>query len=310
MKICIFSDTHFNNDKQENNNVIYQSLLEMKSICQKNNIEYFIFAGDLFETKKIIDVRPLNLAYAGLSEISLNPFYIDAIPGNHDSAMIKGNQYSLKPFSGIMKVYEKPYSKVYDNNIEILFVPFGYNFEDYYENQDYVVLHDDRFLTDFSELKKFKTNFILGHIHEYQVIKNKNYKIIIPGSLTFQSFKDKKCDAKGFVILNTETNETEFVEIKSPKYLEIKINNDEELNAAIKIKDSDSYNHYQFTINYNKPVMLDNVKVKYNNKINNDVNINRVVSVIDAFKAYINNNSKGLNEDKLNLMLNDYLKKI
>lgn len=315
MKIILFTDSHFTNNNTDHNNKLKEFFNYMVDYAINNNINTAIFAGDAFENKKMINIGAFDDCYSAFLKLSLQ---VDthAIGGNHDNITINSNQYSLKPFKAIMSVYLKPKTITLDDKT-FLFLPFGFNLEDYYKNQDYVICHTEiknakygnKICENGINISKYpNTFFINGHLHLRQEMDN----CLIVGSPIYKDFGDNINVEKGFYVLDTNTNKYEFISYKSPKYITIKANNDKEYLSAKALIEEDTYNHYRLELTYNKMVdITNNVDIKYNIKTDdNNFDLKLTTDINSTINDYIHKSNTELNKDKLKSIVNKYMKEI
>lgn len=282
MKILIFSDLHahqFSEFAYINENGINSRLQasldiidQIKNYCIEYNIKHVLFAGDLFHTRPSVDTLTHYLTLDKLISLSSEVYKLVILPGNHDSytkniqfnslrllenietICILNSQHSVNiqnysisneivnivplEHNGSLEYLEKLKRK---DTINILLshnefigsqTPAGYIFEDGLDSKP------------LSESFDFVFN---GHIHKYQQFQNNVFNI---GSPLHQDWGDKWQD-KGFLILNTETKNVEFIKTKYPEFREI---NESELTKY----EGDTYNYYK--INFDKTLKEQDIK--------------------------------------------------
>ena len=170
MKIAVCADIHAHNysqyshitDKGLNSRLdwILRVLDEITNYAVKRELDAIVIAGDLFESRKSIDVAVLDSVYKVLSNTDI-PLYI--VKGNHDISYRGGNRYSISIFNKIANVITT--AKVLTiANTNVGFLPW---------TEDTNVIH--------KALKLFQTNkvkYVIGHLalsggyvgsHEYLV---------------------------------------------------------------------------------------------------------------------------------------------
>lgn len=252
-KLIFTADIHlqpFSNDTIELENGIRLKLQELlNSIRQlldyavKNEIETVIFGGDIGHHRSTIHTRPFYLFISLLMEYKDKITY-KFIPGNHDGhpQFLGENCVSLLSGYENIDVFMEP---TVEGNIT--YIPDGtdmYNDIKNAKGTDILVSHFPlseaatdsglKVTTKFSkkDLKKFKL-VLIGDYHTHQTIDG---FIHYPGTLIPMNKGEK--GAKGFIVFDDETLETEFVEVTGfRKYVEIEITEEtsaKELKSIIK----------------------------------------------------------------------------
>jgi len=315
MKIILFTDTHFSNNHQEHNNRLKDFFKYLADYVKENNISHSIFCGDAFENKKMINISAFDDCYSSFLKLSLTTD-THAIAGNHDMITVNSNQYSLKPFKAIMSVYLKPKSILIDDK-SFLFLPFGFAIEDYYDEHDYIVCHQEIINAKYGgnkvcdkgiNPKNYKAFIINGHLHQRQELDN----CLIVGSPIYKQFGENNNIEKGFYVLETDTGKYEFIKYESPKYITIKVNNDKEYLKAKAIIEADNYNKYRLELSYNKMIDISNdVDIKYDIKNeDNTFELKLTTDINTTISDYIDKSQTDLNKDKLKLITIKYLKEL
>ena len=140
MKFIAFSDSHFHPhnvgatmlEGGMNSRLmdVGDAVREVYQYAKDNDIDHVVFGGDLFHTKKNVDVAAFNLAWK-IIKSEAGDIKTLMIPGNHDIASPDGAQTSLEAFDGgNVSVFSKPgVSFLYDpadasNNCFLCFAPF------------------------------------------------------------------------------------------------------------------------------------------------------------------------------------------
>lgn len=197
----------------------------LKEKVQEGDI--IIHLGDLFDNRDIIPIEILNYGMNIVEEISkIAPFHI--IIGNHDLWTRSHSEInSVRPFKYIPNVYVYDKTTQIDyNGLKLCLMPYVESKEEQVElikqnkNCDYLFCHSDlngcrMHLTsvahknknkiDVEEFNNFKRVYS-GHIHIRQI--SKNFEFI--GSI-FQMDRNDMNDRKGITILDTDTEETQFI---------------------------------------------------------------------------------------------------
>jgi DNA repair exonuclease SbcCD nuclease subunit len=238
MKILFFSDLHLHNHQpfhtimpsgrnsrlQDGLNV----LSEISAYCCWNDIDYVIFAGDLFENWRSLDIDVLNCAYEGILNIrrSCKEFFL--LVGNHDQYSNTGNVITLAPFRHSCEVIWQA-EKREVGDIKIFFNPFKEDvrkFKKYISDvncADLMVFHqpikeallpgtnmplNKGVSVEDLQVGKFRM-CIGGDVHKRQTLMNCVHYLGSPMQLDFSEAGEKK----GFTVLYTEDWSLEFVEV-------------------------------------------------------------------------------------------------
>jgi len=134
MKIVAFSDLHSHAFK---NGVISEDgrnsrvsdavkvIEQVYSYALQNDCDYVLFGGDLFDTRKRIDVDTYNRTHHAISVWS-EKVTTYMIPGNHDQANKSGTIHSLSRFNnrGRCEVLDKPLWRDLGGGIGLFGVPY------------------------------------------------------------------------------------------------------------------------------------------------------------------------------------------
>lgn len=196
-------------------------------------IPYIIFAGDLFHDRHRINIFAYNKTYDILHEYSkkIKSYYLI---GNHDMFYrFSKNVTSIKPFSEIIQVIDKP-KTIKFHDVPIDFLPYteseqSEELKKIKNKSDILIGHlsivgatlnslwstrykEDDLVEDISEtpiksLSRYQRVF-LGHFHAKQKVSNNIEYIGSPLQLSFGEAMDKK----GFIIFDPKSVETEFIE--------------------------------------------------------------------------------------------------
>jgi len=217
--------------------------------------DIIVHLGDLFDNRNVIPINLLNYGLQIIEEMSqIAPFHI--IIGNHDLWSRSASEINtIRPFKYIpnVHIYEKP-TKIEFNGKSILMMPYIEKRKDQieilkkYSGTDYLFCHSDlngakMHLTsvahknhdkidpsDFSGFSKVRT----GHIHLVQSIGN----ITFVGSI-FQMDRNDYGDQKGIFVLDTQTDEEEFIpNTISPVFKKVKVLQESDLVKLENLKGS------------------------------------------------------------------------
>lgn len=220
---------------------VVDTLRYMRDYCTDNEIRHVVCAGDLFHVRSKIDVRVYNATYELLKSFKEHGISVYLLAGNHDQIDNSDiAQSSLKPLSALdsIWVFEK-YDKVLLDDVQLDFVPFSKNTklvvdtinnipDDEYKHvlvthlgiSGAVVGKNSYPLQDAFTYQNLRPEFfqfvVLGHYHKRQFINGSNH-VFYCGSPIQHSFNDEG-EGKGFFIIDTEKNTSEFVEIPNPQF--------------------------------------------------------------------------------------------
>lgn len=234
MKIVLFSDIHFgekSNSDTHNKNCL-DFIQFMGDWCSENIDESFItvFMGDWFHNRNTINVKTLNYGKEGLVALSNIGDEQYIIIGNHDLYFLdRRDSYSViipEEASGI-EIIDEPLMK---NGI--LLCPWllrGESLKDLISeyHPSYVLGHFELPSFPLNQMVKFPGEFnpfdyegvrriCSGHFHT----RSEKNNITYIGNCFSHNFADKNdWHNKGFAVLDTDTNEIQYVEWKdAPKY--------------------------------------------------------------------------------------------
>lgn len=197
--------------------------------------QIIVVAGDINET-----VNPKSYVHAALVGVldyaSQRGVSIYFIPGNHDcdinwTSLLVGKsaykhsgliQFILKPT--VLKLEEKKVCfipHIPRGNIKGYETYLGMVREEVCSKADIVVSHalaksalniSDSVLAESNNALPFNKDlfpksplYILGHVHNHQIITIGNSKVVYPGSITMNDFGERH-DKKGFVVLNEKAD--------------------------------------------------------------------------------------------------------
>lgn len=245
MKILLFADLHLDNHQpfhtilpSGRNSRLQDGLNVLSEICEYtawNDIDYVIFAGDLFENWRTLDVDVLNGACLEISQIreACNDLYL--LVGNHDQYSNSGDIITIIPFNYYCKIIDRP-ATINLKDVRVFFIPFQYDLNKFKQACDNMEICADLMIfhqpikeailpgsnlplnkgVSLSDLcsEKFKL-CIGGDIHKRQMLGDNVYYLGSPMQLDFSEANEKK----GFSILDTDTWDLQFHEITStPKF--------------------------------------------------------------------------------------------
>jgi calcineurin-like phosphoesterase family protein len=237
--------------------------------------DIIIHLGDLFDNRNVIPINLLNYGMDVVEEISkIAPLHI--IVGNHDCWSKSSDEINtIRPFKWIPNVYiyDKT-SKIEFNGLKLCLMPYiekrleQINLINSNKDCDYLFCHSDlngcrMHLTsvghrnsdkiDVEDFKSFKRVFS-GHIHIRQV--NTNFEFI--GS-NFQMDRNDYGDQKGITVLDTNTEETEFIpNLVSPVFKKVRIINEEDIELLEELKGTKDY----IDISISNNLLINNRKLR------------------------------------------------
>lgn len=240
MNYACITDTHID----ENNFSLIEDLFDqLINECQRKNIGVVLHFGDWFKSRKGQSQAALLSTMRIIDNLRRNNITLIIIPGNHDKTDLDANESFLDVFNcDCFKVL--PTAHIIDNGKTILgFLPF-YKEEKYaselrklisnideFGDEDakrYLITHqgisgvknNDGSSVDNSLTESLFESFelvLVGHYHNVQRYSN----IYYIGSSHCANFGED--NDKGFVILNTETGETERIVLNFPKFTKLSI---------------------------------------------------------------------------------------
>ncbi len=229
MKIGIFSDLHLRKGGKKVEGIWDSYLLdginilrEVFEIFDKNNVELFIFAGDFFNDKYLLDSRAIYAISKIFQEVKIEGYFL---VGNHDKYIEQITSlelFGLRNFKVIsipkvVKIKDKKFVFIpYTKEINKIKIPDG----------DILFLHQlllnfpiifsrppEEELFNWSDYSnKFEWIFS-GHCHKMYKIKN----VVQIGSVLQLNFNDEN-EQKGVWIFDLDKNELEFIQTNCKKY--------------------------------------------------------------------------------------------
>ena len=234
-KIIHISDIHIKNynNRHEEYNDIFNALYKKIDNCEETKI--IVMTGDMYDHKGNISADAVYLSKELLVTLaSKAPLII--ISGNHDKNMANNIKSNVEANVGFLKTKHKIYyiedeTPIRYKNIEFILTPMNAvkvtEIEEKEEDIVYVGLHHGTLynaVTDditFKNPKSLKASdftslydlTLLGDIHKFQYM-NKKKTIGYSGSLIQQNHGES-IENHGFIIWDTETLTSEFIEIKN-----------------------------------------------------------------------------------------------
>lgn len=227
MKLLLTGDLH--NKSGLNSQLLLDYLDYLQEYYFENNIDYIIIMGDIFNKNSNIKTNifvPFFLKFWKMHQVGIKFIFI---VGNHD---VYNKDYdtlidTFSPLGKVIKEYEEieiddkvcgflPYitkeAQLPSPNAKWLFthIPIAnFSFDNAYHATEKNAFKEERF-EDYDKV-------FTGHFHRHQHKKN----IVYVGS-PIQLYRGEINQKKGFLILDTETENWEFEEYEdAPKYIEV-----------------------------------------------------------------------------------------
>lgn len=217
-------------------------LAQIRHYCIVNNIKTVLFGGDLFHVRRTINVSAFNAVYEELSEFRHYGINVFLIHGNHDQANKDGDVHSLKALKDISRVISDPGWVRVAEGVNVLCVPYLEDVEALREIVKFPEMckaDHKLFLGHFGiQGAQVGADFVyagphdpkvedlccetfdrvyLGHYHIHQQVADNGYYI---GATLAHNWGDKN-QTRGFLVYDTEARDHEFIELKSPKFVEL-----------------------------------------------------------------------------------------
>jgi DNA repair exonuclease SbcCD nuclease subunit len=231
MKILIYSDLHLHNHHKliVNSETALGVLSYIKEYAQSNDIKKIISAGDFFHTKAKTYAPHVIQGWLKVKEIKKANIDQYMLIGNHDMANPNTTMNSiLFVYSDYVKVIPDYYFFDTENTRYHLLSYTDTKFDNFQLDDDkynVLIAHLDiigfQMSNGFQSISGFKMEdfkdfdlVLSGHYHKHQQKNN----IVYIGSPYQTSFSERG-QKKGFIILDDETLDWEFVETpEAPKY--------------------------------------------------------------------------------------------
>lgn len=276
---------------------IYSTINQMCQFATQNNINQVIVAGDVNDTKNVVNALSFILLKEILESFSSIDFHI--IHGNHDSTARIDQHSAIELLRNETNIYcyvsephimddivLVPYRKDLVETIEslgdhkVLVSHFGVN-EARLSNGESI-----RSTIGLKSLRKFD-KVILGHYHKPQELENVWYC----GS-PIQMRRDEIGEEKRFLVLDTDTLEIESIPTQGyRKYFELIIDNDSDVKEIMKqyesLKDDGHYVHIRKTTAEKvalppEIVIIEDFEEEYRSR-----GINTAMSLTDQMKRWL-----------------------
>lgn len=281
-KIFIIGDSHiglgFPNKTEKWLKVHKEYFSEFLIPLLKKNVkndDIIIHLGDFFDNRNVIPINLLNYGMDVIEEISsIAPLHI--IVGNHDCWSKSSDEINtIRPFKYIPNVFIYDKTDILEyNGLRLLLMPYIDKRKEQVElinsnrNCDYLFCHSDlngarMHLTsvahrnpdkiDVSEFRAFKGVYS-GHIHI--VDRHNNFTFV--GS-NFQMDRNDFGDQKGIFIIDTDTNEEEFIPNHiSPVFKKVSVITDEDIENLDVLKNTNDY----IDISISNSLLISNRKLR------------------------------------------------
>ncbi len=235
-KILMSTDWHFGKSNGRFDNILLKGIIEQCAYAKKHNIKIMINLGDTLDIKQTISTSTLNYLAEAFKIISDTFEKIYVLVGNHDMSKktYDSEGHNLHIFSGYNNVTIVDTPKIieeFGKKIYLLpYFPNEYMKDHQYPEANYMMGHIEVqgfMLNQFIKAEeginantitsKFDKVF-LGHFHKRQ----SKGKISYIGNMC-RFFYGEDDDERGWTILDTATNDIEFVEYKHPRMFKFKI---------------------------------------------------------------------------------------
>lgn len=264
MKILTIGDTHSGeqSNSQKYNEFVNEMFEWAVGIAKERNIETAVHLGDFFHNRNSINVQTINYGIDGAKILSdyFGKDNIYVLTGNHDlyykdrldvhslsiiepyvtvvNELLSLENCLLTPWIVDNEQWDKLVSECTSEFNKYDYVFGHFEFNGFKMNDAYVMEHGN----SHKELKNLK-RVLTGHFHSPQVIDNVHY-VGTPIATTMSEANE----AHGIHILDTETNELEFIEYTGVKVISI---------PYTEIETLDDYDPYRTSVRIEFPDDLD-----------------------------------------------------
>lgn len=277
--------------------------------AELRGIDVVIHNGDLFEEKNRIPQDLYNAVW-DIFKFYSKDFNIIFNTGNHDILTFSGKS-SLKPFSDIVTVVDKPRDFEFGNDL-IRIIPYG----QVSQNLGVPCGYDKCILfthEDISGLKYGSTNMEVsnqlkyqifsdwdivfnGHIHKPQELNN----IINIGSPMIQDWGEAD-EVKRFIVYN---GNIEFIDTKYPRFFSVE--------SIDGVKEDDDYNYYRVNISpesLSAPIFKKfNVSSNITKRRDRIIRLKEDLDENEEIQEYVNLQNTGLDKGKLTKLGREIIK--
>ncbi|MEM2121376.1 MAG: DNA repair exonuclease [Candidatus Woesearchaeota archaeon] len=288
-------------------------------ICIKNNVDFIIIAGDLFDTA-LPNLECMNEVTIKLYELKKNNINVYIVPGSHDFSPSGKTFISILESAGLLK--NLAVAQVIDNKLRLEFTldektgvkltglpgRKGTLEKSYYEDLDKDFLEKTPgfkifvFHSAISELRQediyaesipislLPKNFnyyASGHVHSKGIFNEKNYGIIAyPGPLFPNNFLElEKIKFGGFYIVEVEDNKIlniNFESIVVKNVFPIIINADSKSPSKIELEIKEKIENKEFF----DTIVLIRVFGKLGSGKTSDINFKEIINMLYEKGAY------------------------
>jgi len=204
------ADLHLSASDEKTKNYCLEVLDEILNHVKEHNLDFLIFAGDVFNTYKDIDAMKVDFR----SRIKALPEACEVVfvAGNHeylygkDNAKISGNDLGISPANIIEHSNDRPFTLIKREGIEFFAIPHNKEYSSYVnwvipekENYRICIAHaqvsglnfegindeaeENTSLIDSDVFNRVKADYVaMGHIHTEKKHQLKDCDLYYPGS--------------------------------------------------------------------------------------------------------------------------------
>lgn len=239
MRLLMFTDIHWG--ARSNSDQHLQDCLDyidwFCALAKEENATHIAFLGDWYENRNAINVRTLKYSQEGARRLNALGLPIFFIVGNHDLYHRSNRKvFSTDPFGDLenfimvnepMEISEEIFMSPFLFKDEYPVLAEQINAHKYvlghFEFRNFVVTGHDRVLDHGPDASLFTgPKYLLsGHFHKRQVSKN----IVYIGNTFPTNFGDAWDSERGAAILQTDTEELEFVNYEGPMFYKTRLTN-------------------------------------------------------------------------------------
>lgn len=234
-KITFSTDWHFGKSNGRFDRIILEGIRQQCEHAKLNGITTLINLGDTLDVKQSITTSSLNALAEAFKIISETFECVYILVGNHDMSKktydsTGHNLHILSGYQNIILIDECTKIDIFKKEFYMLpYLPNEYLKDYRYKEADYMCGHFEvkgfllnKFLkaedgADATTFKNYKHVF-LGHFHKRQMKDNLTY---IGNMCRF--FYGEDIDERGWTVLDTETEEIEFIEYVQPAMFKLKV---------------------------------------------------------------------------------------
>lgn len=247
MKIAYAGDLHFGNDSDSptHNKYLLEFIDHLISECKRLDVEEIHITGDYFDNRSKISLDTLHYALEGARKLS-DDFMgrVVLITGNHDlyykNRLDVASVDALERYMEVIKDTQfesldskqfvfcpwienaERYDNLVNNSEDVDYIVGHFEFKNFYMNENYIMEHGQ----SHRELRAAR-RVITGHYHKRQLQDN----VIYVGSPFPFDFNDANDFERGFMVLDTDTDEVEFHDWNKVKILSLTYDDFKEFKA-------------------------------------------------------------------------------